>query len=291
MASEPLHSAWHRLPRVLYLEHRPAAPLDRYVRVLWYSASPAIDHSRQRILPTGNIQILLTLSRDHLVDCSEDQSPRPSPPAQIAGARSTYEIIHTSDLACIIGLVFRPGGFQALAATPADLFTNRFVDLEDLWGASVHSLRDRLRELSMPVARLACLEAFLLSKLATRSWHADHSTHPAVRLALDRFRYQPRAASVGEAARSTGWSERRLSQLFREEVGLTPKVWCRIQRFQRAVRQLHAGSEVPWPELALDCGFYDQSHFANEFRAFSGIDLTTYSRSRPTPWANHVQVD
>ena len=94
----------------------------------------------------------------------------------------------------------------------------------------------------------------------------------------------------GFLPRGTGWSERRFSQIFREEVGLTPKVWCRIQRFQRAVRQLHAGVDVPWSELALNCGFYDQSHFANEFRAFSGVDITTYS-ARRTQWANHIAME
>jgi AraC-like DNA-binding protein len=54
-------------------------------------------------------------------------------------------------------------------------------------------------------------------------------------------------------------------------------VWCRLQRFQRAVRQLHGDVKVPWADLAVECGFYDQAHIANEFRAFSGIDLTTYT--------------
>ncbi len=104
------------------------------------------------------------------------------------------------------------------------------------------------------------------------------------------LRYAPSIATVRDVARGTGWSERRFSQVFREEVGLTPKVWCRIQRFQRAVHQLHAGVDVPWAELALSCGFYDQSHFANEFRAFSGVDVTTYS-ARRTLWANHIATD
>ena len=96
--------------------------------------------------------------------------------------------------------------------------------------------------------------------------------------------------SVREVARTTGWSERRFSQVFREQVGLPPKVWFRLQRFQRAVKQLHAGADVPWARLAIDCGFYDQSHFANEFRAFSGVDITTYS-ARRTRWANHIVAD
>ena len=63
-----------------------------------------------------------------------------------------------------------------------------------------------------------------------------------------------------------------------------------ILRFQQAIQQLHTGTEVPWSELALNCGFYDQSHFANEFRAFSGVDVTTYS-ARRTQWANNIAVE
>ena len=111
-----------------------------------------------------------------------------------------------------------------------------------------------------------------------------------VEFGLARFAHDPHPASVHEIARSSGWSERRFSQVFREEVGLSPKAWMRIQRFQSAVRRLHAGVELRWADLALACGFYDQSHFANEFRAFSGIDVTTYSAQR-TRWANHVSAD
>ena len=86
-----------------------------------------------------------------------------------------------------------------------------------------------------------------------------------------------------------GWSRCSTAISHSSTVGLPPKVWCRVQRFQRAVQQLHAGGEVRWAELALDCGFYDQSHFANEFKAFSGVDATTYSTLR-TKWANHIAV-
>jgi AraC-like DNA-binding protein len=56
------------------------------------------------------------------------------------------------------------------------------------------------------------------------------------------------------------------------------------------VRIIHSGADVRWAELSLDCGFYDQAHFANEFRAFSGVDATTYSSLR-TQWANHISVE
>jgi AraC-like DNA-binding protein len=273
---------------MLYLQRRPAAPLDRCVQTLWYASAPDAAGGRQRILPTGSTQIILALSRDYLLNCQNSEFARPAPAAQIVGARSTYEIIDNSDLTCIIGLVFRPGGFSSLMGAPADLFVNRFIDLEDLWGSEARSLRNRLREIDAPAGRLACFEGFLSRKLAARASRSFLDPHPAVSFALDRFGRVPSAISIAEVARGTGWSERRFSQLFREQVGLPPKVWCRVQRFQCAVRQLHDGNDVPWSELALDCGYYDQSHFANEFRAFSGIDITTYSAAGRTPWANHV---
>jgi AraC-like DNA-binding protein len=235
------------------------------------------------------VQVILNLARDFLLDCSQGPLSAPSAPAQVIGSRSIYEIVDTSDMADLIGIVFEPGGFPLFASDAADLFSNRNVDLEDIWGAQARSIRDRLREIPTPQAKLRCFESFLSHAFAARLHQARPIRHCAVTYALKRFAHVPSLTTVGDVARSTGWSERRFTQVFREEVGLTPKVWCRLQRFQRAVQQLHAGVDVPWSQLALNCGFYDQSHFAKEFRAFSGIDVTTYSTLR-TQWANHIAV-
>jgi AraC-like DNA-binding protein len=267
---------------VIYLEHIPSAPLNGCIRSLWYARIRHASHSRERILPTGRTQIILNLDRDFLLDCPEDQSTYRMPPSLIVGARSMYEIVDTSDMADLIGIVFHPGGFDPFVSDSAHLFSNRSVGLEDVWGDTAPSLRNRLLEVSSPNARLRCLEEFLLRRFTGRI-----SRHRIVEFALNSFERSPGLATVREAARSTGWSERRFSQVFREQVGFSPKTWTRILRFQRVVQQLHAGGDVPWAEMALDCGYYDQSHFANEFRAFSGIDASTYSAHR-TVWANHV---
>jgi AraC-like DNA-binding protein len=77
--------------------------------------------------------------------------------------------------------------------------------------------------------------------------------------------------------------------VFREQIGVSPKVYARILRFQRAVQKMHAGADIRWAELALACGYYDQAHFANDFRDFSGISPTTYSVSQ-RKWKNHVPL-
>ena len=122
---------------MLYLEHTPAPPLNRFVRALWYARAPRANHARQRILPTGRAQVILNLARDFLLDCPEDGPEQASPPAIVVGARSIYEIVDTSDMADLIGMVFEPGGFPVFASDAADLFSNRSVDLEDVWGVRV----------------------------------------------------------------------------------------------------------------------------------------------------------
>ena len=273
---------------MIYLERTPAAPLNQSIRALWYAQARNVSHRRERVLPGGCVEIILNLARDYFLDCSDNADDRRAPPALVVGPRSIYEIIDSSDMTDLIGVVFFPGGFAPFASDAVDQFSNRSVSLDDLWGTSIRTLRDRLRELPTPDARLRCFEDFLMTRFSARLDRNNLPWRGAVQFALSRFARSPRIATVEEVARRTGWSERRFSQVFREEVGLSPKLWCRVQRFQRTVQQLHAGADVRWAELALECGYYDQSHFANEFRAFSGIDATTYSALRGGPWANHV---
>jgi AraC-like DNA-binding protein len=274
---------------LIYLDHRPAAPLNRWVRTLWYAAVPAMDHARERILPSGCVQVILNLERDYLHDCPDGKAERRMPPALVVGARSVYEIINTSDMASLIGVVFEPGGFAPFAGDAVDLFSNRSICLEDVWGGSARSLRDRLREAVSPIAKVRVLEEFLRARLAGVAPRSGVRMS-TIEFALKTIEHAPSAATVRELARCTGWSERRFSQVFREEVGFSPKVWTRIRRFQRALGQLHGGAELRWAELALDCGYYDQSHFANEFRAFSGIDASSYCAARGV-WANQIPVE
>jgi AraC-like DNA-binding protein len=276
---------------VLYLERTPEAPLDAFIRMLWYTRTRDVPCRRERILPGGCIEVILNLARDFLLDCPEGESERRTPPALVVGARTIYEIIDSSDMADLIGIVFMPGGFAPFAPDAVDLLSNRTVDLEAVWGARVRGLRDRLREIATPVERLRCLEQFLVEGFAPRLTRHGPWRRSEVDFAVRAFARAPGMSTVREVARRTGWSERRFSQVFREQVGLSPKTWCRVQRFQRAVHELYRGADIRWAELALECGYYDQSHFANEFRAFSGIDATTYSAHSRGPWANHLPAE
>ncbi len=84
-------------------------------------------------------------------------------------------------------------------------------------------------------------------------------------------------------------SPKRFIQVFSEEVGLTPKLFCRVRRFQEVLRLIEKGQHIEWAEIALTCGYFDQAHCIHDFRAFSGLNPTTYLTHRGEH-RNHVPL-
>ena len=277
MADQVPNVRYHETSTMIYIERKPARPLRRFVRSLWYARSPVPQYRHERILPSGCAHIVVSLCHDFLTNCTVAGVEQRTAPALMVGQRSIYEIIATEDLVDLAGAVFEPGAVPACVVDRADLISNQNLPLDQIWPECTDYLRGRMLEASSPEERLHILEDCLTSHLVTRSSPRGWDPHPAVKFALEQFDRETGQCSITEIARRSGWSERRFSQVFREQIGFPPKVWCRLRRFQRAVQQLHAGVNVPWAQLAIDCGFYDQAHFANEFRAFSGFDLTTYT--------------
>jgi AraC-like DNA-binding protein len=268
----------------MFLEHRPAEPLAFYVEKLWYCEGYQVPHSKERVLPNGRFQLVVDLSDSaHRPEGPLCASFRKAAPPLVVGIRSEYSVIETAGLQCMIGVVFRAGGARSLLDVPADEFYNREIALDLVWGGAAARLRDRLVEAGKPQERFRVLEAALIERVK----HIE--LHPAVRYALGEFRRAPHIRGVLDVARDAGLSRRRFAQLFREQVGLTPKLYCRVHRFQDVVRRLSTGMPVGWAEVALAGGYCDQAHLAHEFRAFSGMSPGAWL-AQDRPFQNHLVV-
>ena len=88
------------------------------------------------------------------------------------------------------------------------------------------------------------------------------------------------SARVRDVARRVGLSQRRFIQVFAAEVGLTPKLYGRVRRFQRALALVKGVPAPGWAQLAVECGYFDQSHLIHDFRAFAGLTPEEYLRRR-----------
>jgi AraC-like DNA-binding protein len=272
---------------MLFRSHIPSPPLSEFVDRFWF-CSDNPPHARERILPSGTVELVINLVDDEIrIDAtsSTDRCRRFSG-AVVSGPYSQFFSIDPRQHAAIIGVHFKPGGAFPILGLPIDDLTDTHVDLESLWGRFAFELRERLCEATTPLQRFALLEAALLSRL----WNSSrHHHHPAVAIALDAFEREWTDVSIRDVARRVDLSQRRFIQLFADEVGLTPKLYSRIQRFQRTRDIVQKLAAPRWAELAAGCGYADQSHLIRDFQEFSGLSPSTYLRQRSeSVLLNHV---
>jgi AraC-like DNA-binding protein len=264
----------------------PEAPLSGLVASIWLYETDDLAHPKERVLPSANMQLLVNLREDELTVSDADGAGKPAlfPGALLSGAHAEPFLIDTIHQSSIMGVSFRPGGAFPFFRPPADEFRNTHVSLEAVWGAGAAELRERLLAAGAADDRLRILAEALLQR-ATGAL----VRRPAVTYALRAFRSGVPAGTVRDVTDQVGLSSRRFIKVFSEEVGLTPKLFSRVQRFQKALRLARRTSEVDWAELAADAGYFDQSHLIHEFREMSGLSPAAYLPHRG-PHLNHVAV-
>ncbi len=268
---------------MIFATRRPAPPLDAHISALWLFHCAPRPFALERVLPNGGAQLIVNLKEDQTrtYDAASGRC-RALPGSTLGGVATRFQIIDTAEQEHVAGVVFRPGGTTAFFPTPAHALTDNDVPLDALWGARATArLREQLLDASTPEAALDVLEWTLRAALLGRT------RHPAVAFALDAFMRRPDVGRVGDVKDAIGLSPKRFIERFKAEVGVTPKRYCRLLRFQHAVRRAHAAQAVDWTEVAAASGYFDQAHFIHDFREFSGLTPTAYGAGR-TAFQNHV---
>jgi AraC-like DNA-binding protein len=255
---------------------RPSGVLSHCVENFWLYEGYEGEHANERILPTGTIELVINLREDELRIYDADEPERCSrySGAVVSGAYRKGFVSDSEEEAFLIGVHFRPGGAFPFLDLPVDEIADTHLDLELLWGYSAKLLREQLCGATTAQARFELLESALTAHISRPFEH-----HYAVASALEAFGKRV-DVGVRDVAKETGLSHRRFSQLFKREVGMTPKLFSRVQRFQRTRSTIHrhdAGA-VDWADAAVECGYSDQSHMIRDFSEFSGMSPEAYLR-------------
>lgn len=119
------------------------------------------------------------------------------------------------------------------------------------------------------------LNKFFLTRLK-RNYPFDHLLH----FAIQQLVTSPQMWAIKDLAVKLGISQKHLISMFSNKVGLAPKAFSRISKFQKVIHQLESIKRIEWTWIATDCGYYDQSHFIKEFSEFSGVNPSEYLTQR-----------
>ncbi|WP_256923784.1 AraC family transcriptional regulator, partial [Streptomyces sp. 13-12-16] len=172
-----------------------------------------------------------------------------------------------------------PLGARAVYGMPAADLAHRLVPLDELLGTLGVELVDRLRAATTWVARFAVLDELLLRAVGRGAGDDSVSrVRPEVAEAWRRLSASRGRVQVGAVAAELGWSRRYLTERFRGEVGLSPKTFARVLRFEHAHELATAHEPLPWADVATVSGYADQAHLVRDWREFTGRSPTVWRR-------------
>jgi len=206
-------------------------------------------------LPDGALELSLRLDR------------RGAPVLNVLGPRLGPLEKRTEASREALVVRFRPGGAYPLLGMPISKLLDRVVPLEQLWPAGARALASALVD-ERSDARAAALQHVLTSRLSAGRF--EPSQVVLVRRALRLLGSLDALPDVAALSQRLAVSPRHLRRGFVEVVGIGPKAYLRVLRFQRARRAIRRNPGSPLCRIARAVGYYDEAHMAADFRALAG---------------------
>jgi AraC-like DNA-binding protein len=245
---------YHR--RMFYREYPPHPALAAHVACMWTARAPA-GASSHRVLPDNCIDILW-----------QDGGQ----PGFAVGMMSAAIQVASNGPVRTVAVRFKPGAASGFLATPLQALTDQRADIDLLWDrGDAERLADALWSAQLSDRqRIALIEKQLLRRLVAANAGSGTGADALVRRALHALDASNGALRIEELAAQLGVSRQHVAAQFRDRVGLSPKLYARICRFRRATAALKAAPAPDWAQLALDCGYFDQSHLIHDFHEFAG---------------------
>lgn len=269
---------------MLFRAQTPRPLIARFVERFW-ECSDVPAHQRERILPSGTFELVFNLREDEIRIYNPLTSDyRRFSGAVVSGPYSGCFLIDPLQHAAMMGVHFRPGGAKPFLRIPSHELADAHANLDVFWGKAAQELRERLCAANCCRQRFTILEDALVTRLSD-----SFQAHSAVAVALEMIDRTGGAARTRDMANRVDLSQRRFIQLFSTEVGLTPKLFSRIRRFEHVRKIVENVHQSDWALVAARCGYADQSHLIRDFHEFSGLSPVNYLRRDTTQvLPNHV---
>lgn len=265
--------------------HIPGKPLSNLVKYMWYQEGYNPSSSVERVLPNGSSRIIINLGENRFrhFDSNLDKTFEYDD-LILAGVHTRPVFLDSFTRRATINVVLKEGAIPALFRIPAIEFRNRVVSLYDLSTENVSDLKEQLLACSQAKEKILTVESYLCRLLDSCRYPC-----PAVDVAVDRIHQTHGRIDISEIVEQTGYTRRWFIKLFRDTVGTTPKQFAKVYRFQHALDLLRKEAAPNFADIALQCGYYDQSHFVHDFKDFGGISPLDYHRNQGKD-KNHLAI-
>lgn len=266
--------------------HIPRYPLNQFIAHFYYFTGFNPEHTIDRFLPDGEVQIIFDLTDypKYIYDNFTLKEIQSCQNVWFSGFRTEPITIPSGRESEMLIVQFRKGRTMPFLCEPMHHLTNYVVDAELVLKADILNIRYALLEAATPAKKFKLLEDHLL-----KCYLSKLNENPFVDFAIAKIMASPDQMSIKTIAQKSGYSQKHLIKMFREAVGVTPKAFLKVIRFQKTIHQIESNIHVNWAAIADDCGFFDQSHFIADFKLYSGFTPTEYMQQKGD-FLNYIPV-
>lgn len=253
-----------------YREIDPPSDLQHIIRFFWITEANGLPQELVafRIIPDGCPGIIF--QKSHSSFTTEVKEENPLPTLFVYGQTTRYGILRSSGKASTIGVNFYPYALKTIFGFDADEAMNKLIDLD----AVDRYLHEKLNYADTAEDQVDLLCDFIRKQIKKHAYKDSAIMHSI--LQINKRRGDIPIYSLRDNLQI---SERQFQRRFKRQVGVTPKLFARIIRFQSAFSQVRSQNYRQLSDVAFDNGYADQSHFIRDFKEFSGLN--------PSVCANH----
>jgi AraC-like DNA-binding protein len=255
---------------------KPCSKLSPFVRYYWMmdSAACADASEKIRLIPSGCIELRFNFGAKYLNYRSAEQ-PELEPQIYLSGQNSSYYDISPTGEVGVFSVMFTPIGAAMFFRMPMSEINNQIVSLDEITNSEMERIEEKLYTSTSNKQRVKIIEEFLLNSIETNI----KRDYKRIAHSVSIINNQIESPSIRHLASEACWSEKQFNRKFKEFVGCNPKQFLRVVRFQRVLFMREYNLSNSLTELSHACGYYDQAHFTNEFKAFTGFAPKEYFRT------------
>ncbi|MDD4529421.1 MAG: helix-turn-helix transcriptional regulator [Bacteroidales bacterium] len=261
---------------------KPCSLLEPFIKYYWILDYESSVVEPIRVIPYGCVQFTFYLGeRINSFGSNNDSSYKDQ--AVVTGQISSFFDVVPQGKIRLITIVFKPFGAKPFFDFPIFEIQNNIIPIKDINNKEWLDLENRLGDCVDNKSIVSCLENNLLKKLEKNTLFNSYSSinNERIMLAINRIDDSKGTINIKGLSSLACLSDKQFNRIFADYVGMNPKNFLRIIRYQSFLLKLQnsnikATKAVDFLDLVYDCGYYDQSHLINNFKEFTGYTPKEY---------------
>jgi AraC-like DNA-binding protein len=244
-------------------KYSPINPvLKKLIKFYWTIMSKNEKTIHGKLIPTNNIDLIINLSKP--IKYENRTKEHLFQNAHFSGIQNNHRIITQKGPLDVVGISFQPTGFYPLIKVPLSEFANNMIPIENLISGFERKV-ERIAEAESIGQRISVIEETLVDII-------DLKLLPEKNLDLitNDFLFNADNITIHDYCKKHGINQKKIERFFLKYIGTTPKAFIMTTKFQQAIKSLMIGEYVSMTELGYAFNYYDQTHFINSFKSFSG---------------------